>query len=213
MFEQTLSGNTKTILAVLGDSGILANSYLAGGTGIALQLGHRISVDLDFFTPEEFDVDLLIKNLYQIDHFELEEKKQGTVIGEFDNMKFSLFVYKYPVILPLKSFLNISIMDVCEIGAMKLEAIATRGKKRDFIDLYFIAEKVERLENILRLYNKKYGEFGNKMFHIIKSLTYFDDAEEDEMPRMIIAVDWLNIKKFFETEVQKIAKKFIKDLP
>ncbi|MBL7073662.1 nucleotidyl transferase AbiEii/AbiGii toxin family protein [candidate division KSB1 bacterium] len=209
MFEQALSGNTKTVLALLGDSDVLAYSYLAGGTGIALQLGHRISIDLDFFTPEEFDIDALVKRLNEINQFTLEEKKWGTVTGEFGEVKFSIFVYQYPVILPFKSFLKVNIMDVREIAAMKLEAIATRGKKRDFIDLYFVVQGIEGLKGILSLYNKKYGKFGNKMVHIMKGLTYFEDAEAEELPRMLVPVDWKEVKRFFEEEVRKIGREFL----
>ena len=210
MFEKTLFKNTKTVLALLGKSGVLNNAYLAGGTGLALQLGHRISIDLDFFTPYEFDIDELLSNLMEISHFELDEKKRGTIVGRFGETKFSLFVYKYPIVFSLKKFLDIKILDAREIGAMKLEAIATRGKKRDFIDLYFILQKLISLKEILSLYEKKYGHFGNKMIHILKSFTYFEDAERDEMPRMLVPADWEEIKNFFEKETKKITKELLR---
>jgi hypothetical protein len=101
-------------------------------------------------------------------------------------------------------------MDFREIGAMKLEAIATRGKKRDFIDLYFVARKVKDLGKIITLYNKKYGSKTDKIFHIMKSLVYFADAEEEAMPRMLKPIEWTEVKKFFEKEVRRITKNFLR---
>lgn len=209
MFEQSLFGNTKEILALLGKSGLLNKAYLAGGTGAALQLGHRISIDLDFFTPEEFNADELARQLKHIGDFKLQQIKWGTLLGEFKPISFSIFVYKYPVLFPFKSFYGIDILDIREIGVMKLEAIGTRGKKRDFVDLYFICKEVIGIQELLPLYIRKYGELGSKIIHIIKSLTYFEDAEVEEMPKMLIPVNWEQVKNFFEKEVGKIGRELL----
>lgn len=84
MFTETLFGNTKKALAVLGRSDLVNNAYLAGGTACALQLGHRISVDLDFFTPQEFDAKKRAHSLKNIGEFKLERQSWGTILGEFE---------------------------------------------------------------------------------------------------------------------------------
>lgn len=87
---------------------------------------------------------------------------------------------------------------------MKIDAIATRGAKRDFIDLYFIGQSGYQLEQLLDIYDKKYKNLATAKMHIVKSLIYFDDAESDEMPKMLKKVAWEDVKKYFENEVKKL---------
>ncbi len=204
MFTKTLSGNTKKALALLGESRLLDKAYLAGGSACALQLGHRISVDLDFFTPEEFDVKGLIISLKKVSNFEVDESSWGTILGTIEGIKFSIFVYKYPVLFPYKFIFSLKVLDLRDIAAMKIDAVATRGKRRDFIDLYFICQKGVLLERILSFYERKFGELSSNIIHIQKSLVYFMDADIEEMPRMIERVEWAEMKRFFIEEVKKL---------
>ena len=210
MFTETLFGNTKQALAVLGKSHLMDNAYLAGGTACALQIGHRISVDLDFFTRQEFDAKELIKSLKKIGKFEVERQAWGTVLGTMEGIKFSIFVYKYRVLFPYKSIFNINILDLRDIAAMKIDAIATRGLKRDFIDLYFIYQAGISLKEALSFYNRKYGKLSSNIIHIQKSLVYFVDAEITQMPKMLKPCKWQEVKRFFEEEVKKLTAKFVK---
>lgn len=208
MFEQILSGNAKKSLAVLGDSDILKNVYMAGGTGLALQIGHRISLDFDFFTPKEFDEKILVQRIKKtIPDFELEKMEWGTILGYIKKTRFSLFYYNYPLLFEARDFSGVKIADVKDISPMKIAAIADRGTKRDFIDLYFIIEKekILSLEEILRLYDKKFKLLKQNRMHILKSLCYFDDAEKAKMPKMLKNTSWKEIKEFFINEVKKIS--------
>jgi len=207
MFTETLFGKTKDALALLGKSHLLNEAYLAGGTACALQLGHRISVDLDFFTPKEFDAKELTKSLKKIGNFQLEQQSWGTVLGNIEGIKFSIFVYKYPVLFRYKSLFNINILDLRDIAAMKIDAIATRGIKRDFIDLYFICQEGILLSKILSFYDRKYGKLASNIVHIQKSLVYFTDAEISEVPRMLKKVKWEEVKRYFEGEVRRMVLK------
>ncbi|MCK4357774.1 MAG: nucleotidyl transferase AbiEii/AbiGii toxin family protein [Candidatus Cloacimonetes bacterium] len=208
MFTETLFGNTKNALAILGNSHLLDNAYLAGGTACALQLGHRISVDLDFFTQKEFDSKELINSLKKIGNFTLEQQSWGTVLGTFEDIRFSIFVYDYPILFPYKVIFNINILDLMDISAMKIDAISTRGIKRDFIDLYFMCKEGILLKDALSFYDQKYGELSSNIVHILKSLVYFIDAEVSEMPKMLKELQWQKVKRFFETEVRKLEKSF-----
>ncbi len=203
MFTKTLFGNTKKALAILGKSRLMDSAYLAGGTACALQIGHRISVDLDFFTPKEFDAKELTRSLKNIGKFKLDRQSRGTILGVLEKIKFSVFVYKYPVLFPFKSLFGINILDLRDIAAMKIDAISTRGIKRDFIDLYFICQKGISLNEILSVYDRKYGTLASNIVHIQKSLVYFVDAEAAIMPKMLKAAEWEKIKKYFETYVSK----------
>lgn len=205
MFTKTLFGKAKDALALLGKSHFLNEAYLAGGSACALQVGHRISVDLDFFTPKEFDTKRLIKSLKEISDFKAEQESWGTILGTIEGVKFSIFVYKYPALFPYKRLFKINILDLRDISAMKIDTIATRGKKRDFIDLYFICQRGIPLEKILSFYNRKFGKLSSNIIHIQKSLVYFVDAEIEEMPKMLKPCKWEEVKRFFEREVKRIA--------
>lgn len=204
MFEETLIKGAKENLALLGQSGILKNAYLAGGTGVALQLGHRISVDFDFFTTEDFIPKIFSAELLKLGSFREEQIDKGTVLGSFEGIKFSLFVYKYPLIFPPLTYLSVDIADIRDIAAMKIDAIASRGAKRDFIDLYYICKSGYRLNELLNFYHKKYEKLASNLIHILKSMVFFNDAEIDEMPRMLKEASWEEVKKYFESEIKNI---------
>ena len=205
MFEQVLPGNTKAVLALLEKSEIIQKAYLAGGTALALQLGHRISYDLDFFTREEFDEKTLLPEIKKISNFKLERISWRTILGKFKGIRFSIFYYEYPILYPIKKFGNINIVDVRDIAAMKIAAVASRGTKRDFVDLYFICKGTASLKDIIRFYDKKYKNLATTEIHIMKSLVYFNDAEPDDMPKMLNPCRWQEVKRFFEQEIRKMA--------
>ncbi len=204
MFEQVLPGNTKAILALLEKSEAIQRAYLAGGTALALQLGHRLSYDLDFFTSTEFDEQKLLPEIEKISDFKLENISWRTILGTFRGVRFSIFYYKYPLLCAPKKFGKINVSDVRDIAAMKIAAIASRGAKRDFVDLCFICQEALSLKEILRLYDKKFQNLVATKLHIMKSMTYFDDAEPEEMPQMLKKAEWPEIKKYFEREVKKL---------
>ena len=204
MFTKTLSKNTKKALGLLGKSHLLDKAYLAGGSACALQLGHRISVDLDFFISEEFEPRELIQSLEKISRFKLDRMSWGSIIGTIEGIRFSIFAYKYPVLFPHKSIFEINVLDLRDIAVMKIDAISTRGKKRDFIDLYFVCQKGTTLKKLLSFYERKFGNLNSNIIHIQKSLVYFIDADVEEMPRMIKKVKWEEVKRFFEKEVKNL---------
>jgi len=206
VFEQVLPGNTKAVLALLERSKIIQKAYLAGGTALALQLGHRISYDLDFFTQEEFDEGMLLPEIEKISDFQLERIAWKTILGKFKDVRFSIFYYKYPLLYPARKFGMINVIDIHDIAAMKIAAIASRGTKRDFVDLYFICKEDVSLVKAIQLYDKKYKNLATTEIHIMKSLVYFDDAEPENVPKMLKRAVWKDIKRYFETEIRKLAK-------
>jgi predicted nucleotidyltransferase component of viral defense system len=208
VFEQVLPGNTKAILGVLGKSEIIQKAYLAGGTALALQLGHRISYDLDFFTQVEFDEQILLPEIKKIGNFHLVRIAWRTILGKFGQVRFSMFYYKYPLLRPVKKFGVIKIIDIRDIAAMKIAAIASRGTKRDFVDLYFICKGVISLKKAIQFYDRKYKNLATTETYIMKSIIYFIDAEPDEMPKMLKKAAWDDVKRYFEREVKKLSASF-----
>lgn len=205
MFTKTLLPDTVRAIKLVSDIPIIKKSYLAGGTALAVHLGHRISVDLDFFTQEELEEKLLSADLHRLSEFKEDGLSWRTVWGKIGETKFSLFYYKYPLLAQTHPFMGIHLLDVKDIAAMKVAALGDRGTKRDFIDLYFLSKKYS-LDEILEFYNQKYGDLEDKTYHLIRSLDYFEDAEVDNLPKMLIPISWEEVKEFFHKESMRLAK-------
>lgn len=205
MFTKTLLPNTLRAIKLTSKISIIQKSYLAGGTALALHLGHRISVDLDFFTQEEFDEKVLSQNLKKLPEFKEEGLAWRTVWGKIGNTKFSLFYYEYPLIKKTINFEGVQILDKEDIASMKIHALEDRGTKRDFVDLYFLAKEFS-FEQMLKFYDQKYGVLKDHIYIILRSMDYFEEAERDDMPKMLIPVSWEEVKKFFQSQVMKLAK-------
>jgi hypothetical protein len=119
--------------------------------------------------------------------------------------KVSFIGYPYPVLFPLQRYENIDIADPRDIAAMKLSAIASRSTKRDFVDLYLLAQRYG-LDELLRCFERKFSQLAFSDTHLLKSLTYFADADKDEMPAMLQPIDWTAIKQFFVTRTPRLKK-------
>lgn len=205
MFTKTLLPDTVRAIELVSKIPIVKNAYLAGGTALTLRLGHRISVDLDFFTQKELDEKVLLADLEQLPDFKKDGLAWRTVWGKVSKTKFSLFYYKYPLIEETDSFMGINILNLKDIAAMKIAAVGDRGTKRDFVDLFFL-NKTFTLDQMLDFYDQKFSDLDEKLYHLIRSLDYFIDAENDPMPNMLIDVNWDEIKKFFHNESMRLAK-------
>ena len=207
MFTKTLLPDTFRAIQLISAVTKIKQAYLAGGTALALQIGHRISIDLDFFTPHEFNETQLIKKLTSLPDFVQEGNEQWTVWGKINHTKFSIFYYKYPLLEPTVSFENIQLASLPDIAAMKIHAIEDRGTRRDFVDVYFLAKKYT-LEEMLEFYQRKYAVLEDHLYSILRSLDYFEDAEqENQMPNMLIEIDWEEVKESFRKETRRLAEK------
>ncbi len=186
--------------------------YLAGGTALALQVGHRGSVDLDFFTPKnDFSNATLISHFSKNPDWKTIINKEGTVYGELLGAKISFIAY--PFFVPKKPFLRygaIHVLDSLDIAVMKVIAISQRGLKRDFIDLYWCAKNIEPLNNTISRLKIQYPSVAHDYHHILKSLVYFEDAESDPAPEIYFKASWKEVKKFFLKEIPRITKTLIK---
>ena len=209
MFTKAVLPDTIRAFKLVSKIDIVKKSYLAGGTALALHLGHRISVDLDFFTKEEFDEKTLSQNLKKLPEFKEDGTAWKTVWGKIGETKFSLFYYQYPLIKKTMIFEGIQILSLEDIAAMKIHALEDRGTKRDFIDLYFLAKEFS-LEQMLQFYGRKYGVLKEHLYIILRSMDYFAEAEIDDLPEMLIPVSWEEVKKFFHDQSLNLARKKLK---
>jgi len=179
---------------------------MAGGTCLALQIGHRISIDFDFFTQEEFNETSrtqLINKLKDLGSFELIENKEGTLHARFNGVPLSFFYYSYKLLKPTTSWKAIRLATLEDIAPMKLNAIIGRGSKKDFVDLFMISKKI-RLKTIFDLCIKKFSNYPSFYLQAARALVFFNDANREPMPKMLINLNWDDVKFFFETEIKKI---------
>src|SRR3989344_2373993 len=173
--------------------------YLAGGTALALQVGHRQSVDLDFFsTQTNFDETELERTLLSTEFWKTTLRRVGTLYGTFKGAKMSFIAYPFfrPSV-PLQMCGKIHILRPADIAVMKIIAISQRGRRRDFVDLYWYCNNREPLGDILNRVPNHYPEQKHNLTHFLKSLTYFEDAEADPMPTLFFDVSWKKIKDYF----------------
>jgi len=194
--REVIAGPTEATLGALRDASLLDHFYLAGGTGLALQIGHRRSHDLDFFAHDLFDAEVFLQRVQTLDGFSLTAKAPHTIHATIRGTKVSFLGYTYPLLFPAARFLDVAVADPRDIACMKISAIASRGTKRDFVDLYMSAERFG-LTDLLLLFERKYAAAGYQPLHLLKSLVFFEDAEKDPMPEMLVPLDWDVVKQFF----------------
>ena len=171
---------------------------LVGGTSLSLQIGHRISIDLDLFTFEDYDSQTMLNALETIGNVDILVDKPPFLQVKLDDVKMDFLKFPYPFVKEFKEIEGIRLVSIELIAVMKLLAIARRGVKKDFYDLYFLLEKYT-LDEIVSYFEDQIKKVD--MFHIIKSLTYFDDADSDANPKMLIKVSWQNVKKSISYKV------------
>lgn len=172
---------------------------LAGGTSLALQIGHWLSVDLDLFGVRPFEKDEILDLAGGLGTVRLMHATKNILVLDINGVKVDFVNYKYPLLREVHQESDIRLVSLPDIGAMKLAAITGRGRKRDFTDLFFLMKQFT-LSELLAFYNQKYP-YGSE-FLIARSLTYFDDADQDESPVLLKNADWLTVKKTSKTKLK-----------
>lgn len=179
---------------------------LVGGTALALIMGHRKSVDLDLFCYGSFNSDIVVESLrtnsFVITGLQTSEVYAG---GYIEGIKVD-FVKEFDNWLkPARQAGKILLADMEDLAPMKLKAVTKRGRKRDFVDLYYLLQHFS-VSELLALYKRRTGQ--EEIIHVITSMTYFEDAENDEMPYMVTKdPDWNSMKQKIKDEVLNYMKK------
>ncbi len=181
--------------------------YLVGGTSLALQLGHRNSIDIDFFTQNEFDDAELIENLLKNFQINIVFSKSNTLIGAINGIKTDFIRHNYPLLRDPITEEGITYLSMEDIAAMKLHAIVNSGKRlKDFIDIYFLLEHFS-LKMMLSFYQEKYPHM-NQMI-ALKAINFFDEIDPDiDPPILKNPISILKIKKRINEAVLKSNKIF-----
>lgn len=181
--------------------------YLAGGTALAIYLGHRRSHDFDWFTSSPIPDALRLAASIREEGlpFITGTVEKGTLNGSISKVRNSFFEYRYPLLqkeIPWQEF-GCRLASLPDIACMKLSALAQRGQKKDFVDLYALGTKSFPLKQMLVSYQKKFGV--KDIGHVLFALTYFDDAEKERMPVMLWQVDWELIRSTVQTWVKSFS--------
>lgn len=213
LHTEALTKDGRLIYQILKRQDFLTDFYLAGGTGLALQIGHRISQDFDFFSNREKlkrnSRERIVRSLSREGKVEIELEEDETLRIYLDRTGVSLFHYEYPLVAPLLDFGNLKIASCQDIGLMKIAAIIGRGSKKDFIDLYFIAKYCASLNELFNLTKKKFPKVKDFPIQALRAFVYFKDAEKEKMPKMIKELSWKKVKDFFTKEVEETSREWI----
>ena len=206
MHEKVLPKHSLELLTKLeaDPSELLRGWILAGGTGLAFRFGHRISEDLDFFRTDMKDVRALHAVLAQHGTYETLQEDIHTLTVIIHKTKLTFSNVRDPFLFPPTPHRFFAVADTRDIALMKLAAISGRGSRKDFIDLHMILRDRPTLKEYFEWLPRKYGASRINVYHIAKSLTYFDDAESEPMPRMLVPFKWNDCKKFFVREAHAV---------
>lgn len=207
MFYNILDANRKGLLPLIIP--FKQHYYLAGGTGLALQIGHRKSEDFDFFTSQPFSTANLFNEVekYLAKHnlVKIQDEENTLTIVVDNDVKISFLYYTYSLLEPLLEEEDLKIASIVDIGCMKLSAITGRATLKDYVDLYFILKSIS-LKKLLEKSKKKHPSLDTNL--VLKSLIYFDDISTDPiefMPNYTVSFDKVKtfltheVKKYFET--------------
>ncbi len=202
-YPEAITTDCSAALQLLRNQPGLAGYYLAGGTALALQIGHRVSTDLDWFTPthllditerEALRNRLRATGVYE-DKYEQDEQLYCRLAGADVS-----FIFQHHNLLEATvDYAGMPLASPTDIGVMKLAAINSRGTRRDFVDLYCLRE-IASLERLLRLAEEKYADRPSFLDITVRALAYFADAEQQPMPRLLWNnVQWAEVVKYAET--------------
>ena len=198
LYLETVESSTLELLKKLQRLPVLEQTRLVGGTALALQLGHRKSIDLDFFGTVDCEAEYLRESIAGIASPTILKESPHIHIYIVDGIKVDIVNYKYPWLDDVVLEQGLRLASVSDIAAMKITAIIGRGTKKDFIDIAFLLHHFS-LEEILHFYAAKYND--SSVFMAMKSLAYFDDAEADPMPDMFVNQSWQQVKAYILSKI------------
>ena len=206
MHEKALPAHSLGLLKELENDTApgLRGWILAGGTGLALLKGHRRSDDFDFFRTDKLDVRVLHGVLARHGRYETMQEAEHTLTVLIRKTKLSFFCVPDPFLFKAVPYRFFRLADARDMALMKLAAISGRGSRRDFVDLYTILRDPPTLRDYFDLLPQKYGPNRMNTYHILKSLTYFADAEKEPLPRMLEPFNWKECRAFFIREAHRI---------
>ncbi len=210
VFDQVLPPETLELLRDLNGELAGQGFYLTGGTGLALQLGHRVSEDLDFFTAAEFDPVRLSRQMEQRPGYSETLLSKGSFYCRVAGVKLSFLHYPVPLRFPTTEYRSVMVADWRDILAEKFKTLSQRGSRRDFYDVYAcLTLKTLSVAEAIGIFKGRFAGTGINYQHVLKSLMWFVDADAEPDPRLLIRADWAEVKRFFESRAAEFAKSLV----
>ncbi len=208
LHKETVSQTTLDLIKKLQKDPEFSEFILVGGTSLALQIGHRISVDIDFFTREDFYINDSLEYLEQNYAFQMQFSRKNTLKGIIQGVFVDFIKHDYKIIDKLVEEEGVKLAPKPDLAAMKVNAITGDGTRvKDFIDVYFLLQEFTFGE-LIEFYKEKYATRND--FHAVKSLTYFEDIIPEEWPRMLREKD-LTLEKV-KNKLEKEREHYLKTL-
>lgn len=179
--------------------------YLAGGTAVALRLGHRVSVDLDWFAQAELEpLDLAAQLRERLPGFSPVEIGRGALEGSLGGVRLAFIRYRYPLLRQPEDAGAFRIASMDDLVCMKLAAAAQRGEKKDLYDIAAVCGSARGLEEALALYRRKFDLASSG--HVLMSLAFFDDAEASPDPIATGGPTWPEVKRRLAGWVRELSE-------
>jgi Nucleotidyl transferase AbiEii toxin, Type IV TA system len=198
----------ESLLADIGPMPTLLPFYLAGGTAVALHLGHRISRDLDFFSetdsldkPRREEIVLALCTTGR--SITIQRSAFTTLVLMANEHHLSFFSYAYDLVDETNSLNGVRVAGLLDVALMKIDALADRALRRDFVDLYVIAQQ-KPLEMILVAGQRKYPNYRDLRMNALAAMTQFDAADEDTELALLLPIEWNEVKQFFISEAKRL---------
>lgn len=206
MHEEILSADQLAVLETLKELRVARRFYLAGGTALALRYGHRRSIDFDFFREGGFDSRRITAALEtSFDRFERLPSGRHTLYVRLLGVTTSFFRLPYPLLEEVEpTRWGFGLASDLDLAALKLEAIAGRGSRKDFVDLYLLCQRGMTLDRTFEAFERKYGTDRTDRYHRLRALDYFEDAEAEPMPDMLAPIAWSEVVAFFRREAARL---------
>lgn len=200
LYFQTVSKELRGLLIAIQEEPLFNELRLVGGTALALQYGHRISIDLDFFGRLEAETEEVADRLSRLGQVRTIKNSKNIKVFTVNDIKVDFVNYNYPWIDDPIEESEVIIASDKDIAAMKVAAITGRGSKKDFVDMYFLLQNFT-ISQIVDFYESKYSDAS--IFLALKSLTFFEDADAQPMPKMLKACQWQEVKTVMLNEISR----------
>ena len=204
LYYETIHPDTLELLKKIQSLEIFTDTRLVGGTALALQIGHRKSIDLDFFGNVSASLEEIVLEFSEFANANPLSSSKTMRFLIVDGVKVDIVNYSYNWIDKPVIENGIILAGIKDISAMKLSAITNRGTKKDFIDLYFLLKRFS-FNELIDFYLEKYSDA--QLFTVLKSLTYFEDAEADPLPVMVDSISWDEAKASIVMAVNQYLKR------